>query len=108
MMTVGEAANGAGRLLNPWRARVGAGRSETAPPSCSWFFGLSSRRRVRASRGLDKPAGVMQPAEDRRAHDLRAVRQAMPVGLGLDGQAFRLWCAKNESGRFGRLDGGRD
>lgn len=69
MMTVGEAANGAGRLLNPWRARVEAGCSETAPPSCSWFFGLSSGRRVRASRGLDKPAGVMQSPEYGRADD---------------------------------------
>jgi len=80
------AVSGAKRTADSWRGASESGRLRTAPPLCSRPVRLSGVPSRRPSRSLDEPVGVMQPAEDGGAHDVRTGRQSVPVGLGLDGK----------------------
>jgi len=80
------------------RGASASGRPGTAPPRCARpvrFSGVSSRR---PSRGLFEPVGVVEAAEHRGADDIHPVRQAMPVGVGLDGESLgRVGDARSEA-----------
>jgi len=74
-----------------------AASSGTAPPCGRVLLRLSPASCRLGSGGLNELVGAMQPAEHRGAHDLHPIRQAMPVGVGFNGQALRRVGETNQS-----------